>query len=112
MHRMLNEQQEDALGQLLNISVVHVFANGVIRDRRDIPNTKIKKQKTKNKQTNKQTSKKNPNKTKNKQCIHTSKANQKKNSSENKQEIKGRLGIGSSRTVIFSNSMCSTIVHY
>ena len=55
---MLNEQQEDALGQLLNISVVHVFANGVIRDRRDIPNTKIKNKKQKtNKQTNKQAKK-------------------------------------------------------
>ena len=45
---MLNEQQEDALGQLLNISVVRVFANGVIQDRRDIPNKKKKNKKKKN----------------------------------------------------------------
>jgi hypothetical protein len=68
---MLNEQQEDALGQLLNISVVHVFANGVNRDRRDIPNTKIKKQKTKNKQTNKQTNKLKKTKQNKKQTMHT-----------------------------------------
>ena len=48
MHKMLNEQQEDALGQLLNISVVRVFANGVIQDRRDIPNTNKKNPKTNN----------------------------------------------------------------